>query len=148
MEGILRQCDAFTDGEIAGAQKLMDHALQHPESDEYLFFVAEGEGSVWGYVCYGDAPFTDGVYDVYWLAVHPARLGLGVGRALLEAAEGDVRDRGGRMLLIDTASKPSYDMTRAFYEHLGYRETARVRDYYRVGDDKVIYAKRLGSLPR
>jgi ribosomal protein S18 acetylase RimI-like enzyme len=60
----------------------------------------------------------------------------------MTAAEQDIRRRGGLLVLVETASKESYARTRRFYESLGYNEIARIRDYYRIGDDKIIYGKR------
>jgi ribosomal protein S18 acetylase RimI-like enzyme len=57
----------------------------------------------------------------------------------MRAAEAAVQAAGGRQVLVETASKPSYAATRAFYERIGYREVARVPDFYAVGDDKVVY---------
>ena len=44
---------------------------------------------------------------------------------------------------METSGRPSYEGARVFYEREGYRETARVPDFYGSGDDKVIYVKRL-----
>ena len=121
----------------------MDKGLS-PGGGGYRFLVAEGvAGEVEGYACFGDAPFTEGTYDLFFIAVSPGAQGRGVGRALIGATEDAVRQSGGRLLLIETASKPSYDATRAFYERAGYREVARVPDYYRPGDDKIVYGLRL-----
>lgn len=144
IEAVLRATAAFTEEEVAVALELIDEGLSPGSGEDYRFLVAQGEASrVAGYACYAPAPLTDGVYDLYWIAVDPALQGFGIGRALLEGVEGAVTAGRGRMVLIETASKPSYAATRAFYLRCGYAEEARVRDFYRVGDDKVVYAKRL-----
>ena len=51
--------------------------------------------------------------------------------------------RGGRLLLIETSSKPNYAPTIEFYKRNGYHLEARIRDYYRPGDDKLIFAKEI-----
>jgi ribosomal protein S18 acetylase RimI-like enzyme len=89
-----------------------------------------------------DAPHR-GIYDLYWIVVDPKAQGAGVGQALLRAAEAAAAAAGGRKLLIETASKPEYAATRAFYDRAGYAVAARVRDFYRVGDDKLIYERGL-----
>ena len=96
-----------------------------------------------GYSCYGAAAMTQGTFDLYWIAVDPALHGFGVGRALMEGTEEAIRAEGGRLMLIETASKPSYDNTRAFYVAWGCREVARIPGFYAVGDDKVVYARQL-----
>ena len=49
----------------------------------------------------------------------------------------------GRMLLIETSSKESYASTMRFYERSGYDEISRIKDFYRIEDDKVVYCKKL-----
>ena len=143
IEKILRATGAFTEDEVGVALELVDEGLA-PGGGGYRFLVAEGAaGEVEGYSCFGDTPLTEGTYDLYWIAVAPSAQGRGIGRTLMRASEGAVRKAGGRMLLIETASKPSYDATRAFYASVGYREVARIPDFYRPGDDKIVYALRL-----
>jgi ribosomal protein S18 acetylase RimI-like enzyme len=137
---LLRDTGAFSEEEIVVALELIDA----PESAGYRFAVAVRDERVVGYACWGSTPLTDRVYDLYWIAVDPTAQGAGVGRSLLEVAESAVRSERGRMLLIETASKPSYDKTRAFYLKCEYVEVARIPDFYREGDDKVVYAKRWG----
>ena len=71
--------------------------------------------------------------------------GRGVGRILMRAVEDALTAEHARLLLIETASKPSYDATRRFYLAWGCRECARVPDFYAVGDDKIVYARELGG---
>ncbi len=143
IERILVATGAFTDEEMRVALELVDAAVRDPSSGYIARVLAEDGGRVAGYTCYGRAPMTDGTYDLYWIAVDPARHGTGAARRLMAAAENDIRARGGRLVLVETASKPSYARTRRFYESIGYVEAARVRDYYRIGDDKIVYEKRL-----
>ena len=52
-------------------------------------------------------------------------------------------NENGRLLLLETSSLPSYDLTRRFYVKHGYYTAATVKDFYADGHDKVIYGKRL-----
>ena len=47
------------------------------------------------------------------------------------------------MLVVETSSRVEYEATRRFYSGRGYREVARMRDYYAPCDDRVIYTKSL-----
>lgn len=136
----------FNDEEIAVAVELVDEALENGEKSGYVFAVL-GEDKrhafIHGYACYGPAPLTQGVYDLYWIVVDPAAQGRGLGRYLLGHVERDVSRRGGRMILIETSSKETYSATIRFYKRSGYRLEARVRDFYRRGDDKLIFRKEL-----
>lgn len=138
----------FTPAEIAIAMEVVDEALADPAAprgDYRAYVVEDGAGRVAGYECHGPTPLTDGTYDLYWIAVDPACQGSGYGRALLGFAESDVRSTGGRLLLIETSSQESYGDTIRFYERSGYPLEARIKGFYRRGDDKLIFAKDLAS---
>lgn len=132
----------FTRQEVGWAMELVDLALAGRE--DYLAFVlAEPHEAVQGYALYGPTPMTDGVYDLYWIAVDPRQQGHGFGQLLLKFVENEVRRRAGRMLLIETSSKRSYAPTIRFYQQAGYHEISRIKDFYRIEDDKVVFCKHL-----
>lgn len=146
LRDLLVATDAFKRDEIAVALELVDEALAKGRESGYEFLIAEDEAArrVEGYACFGPTPLTDGVFDLYWIAVHPRTQGRGVGRLLLESVDHAVRAARGRMILIETAGKPSYAATRAFYEGTRCELVARIPDFYAAGDDKLVYARRLG----
>ena len=150
LAALLRATVAFTDEEVGVALERIDAGLAGapPRPDDPRFFVAESDGRIAGYVCYGRVPLSDGVYGVSWIAVDPGQKRRGTGRALLAAVESEVARLGGRTILIETGGKPSYGPTRAFYEASGYAEIARLPDFFRVGDDKVFYARPIDGARR
>lgn len=139
IERIVRATGAFREDEVVVAMELVGAE----EAEGYRFVVAEVEGKVAGYACFGQTPLTIGTWDLYWIAVDPALQGKKIGRALFDAAVEAVRAEGGRMLLIETGGKASYGATREAYLAWGCVEVARVPDFYEPGDDKVIYARYL-----
>lgn len=140
IERLLRAQTNFTAEEVETALEVIDEALSG--DPEYIVTVVERDG-VCGYECHGPTPLTEGTFDLYWIVVDPAAQKRGYGRLLLRAAEEDIARRGGRLLLIETSSQPSYDSTVRFYKRNGYRLEARVHDFYRRGDDKLILAKNI-----
>ena len=138
----------FTRQEVGWAMELVDLTLDLPETREYSVYVLEEPESgpnrmVQGYVCFAPTPLTEGVYDLYWIAVDPKQQGQGFGQVLLRFVENEVRRQSGRMLLIETSSKRSYAPTIRFYQRAGYREISRIKDFYRIEDDKVVFSKQL-----
>jgi ribosomal protein S18 acetylase RimI-like enzyme len=137
----------FTDEEVRCAIDLVDQSLATPEKGEYIVHVVDDPDSesrlVQGYVCFGPTPLTDGVFDLYWIAVDPRQQGQGLGQLLLRFVENEVRKQHGRMLLIETSSKETYGPTLRFYERSGYEEISRIKDFYRVEDDKIVFCKKL-----
>ncbi|MBC7361894.1 MAG: GNAT family N-acetyltransferase [Candidatus Aminicenantes bacterium] len=132
----------FTPDEVKVAEELIDIYLTNPAQRDYFIVVVENDsGQVTGYMTYGPTPLTEGTWDLYWIAVSPAEQGKGYGRMLVRHLEEEVRRKGGRLILIETSSQPKYQPTRKFYEKLGYTEVARIPDFYRPGDDRVIFGK-------
>ena len=140
--GLIRATGFFTDAEVGVAEELLDVYLGKPDQKDYHVAVIEnGEKAVAGYMTWGPTPLAEDAYDVYWMAVAPPEQGKGRGKALICWLEEEVRRRDGRVILIETSSQPRYHGTRQFYIDLKYKEVARVPDFYRAGDDRVIYAK-------
>ena len=141
---IVKLVGNLNEEEIKVAIELIDDAIAEYSSGDYIACVLEDEkGEVQGYGCYGLTPLTESTYDLYWMAVHPAMQGNGYGRAIIRFVEQDVRERGGRLLVLETSSQESYARTRGIYEKNGYELVARVRDFYKKNDDKLIYVKYL-----
>ena len=149
IEEIVVSAGKFNDVEIRTAMELVDQALEKGEESGYCFaLIADGKGRrhLRGYACYGPTPLTQGVYDLYWIVIAPEVQRQGFGGALLAQVEREVAGRRGRMLLIETSSQESYGPTVDFYRRNGYRQEARIRDFYRIGDDKLIFSKELALM--
>jgi len=143
IEAILKATGVFFDDEVAVALELFDIDFTRPGQTDYVFISADVDGRLAGYACYGPVPMTDRTWDLYWIAVDPALHGKGVGRALLEAMEKDLRSRGARKVFIETGGREAYLPTRRFYEATGYRVAAVLEEFYRPGDDKFVFVKDL-----
>ena len=87
---------------------------------------------------------TEGTWNMLALAVLPAHQGSGCGAALVTYLEALLRERGQRILIVDTSGSEDFAPTRRFYKTIGYAEEARIRDFWAKGDDKVTFWKRLG----
>ncbi len=146
IEEIVVSSGKFNNVEIATALELVDETLKRGDESGYLFAVLEDRKAgpvVKGYACYGPTPLTQGVYDLYWIVVDPANQGKGFGKFLIEHVERDVVKRGGRMILIETSSQEAYGTTTRFYGRAGYERVARIKNFYRIGDDKLVFSKEL-----
>jgi GNAT superfamily N-acetyltransferase len=140
---LLKSTGAFQEHELAVALELVDTALSKPEQQDYLPYVLEIGSSLAAYACFGRNPMTRFTYDLYWIATHARHMRQGYGQALFRFVEEETRRRGGRLLVIETSSKESYGGSREFYTRLGCEFAASLPDFYDIGDDRVIYFKRL-----
>ncbi len=98
-----------------------------------------------GWVYFSPVDKADGVWNLWWIGVDPARQRAGVGGGMLRSVEGHVRAAGGRLLLVETSDQPGFDPVRRFYATRGYTDCGRVPDYYADGDGKVTYVKRVAD---
>ncbi|MFZ5608487.1 MAG: GNAT family N-acetyltransferase [Pseudomonadota bacterium] len=133
----------FTTQETAVAAELVAERVQRGPLSGYEFILAEEDGRLAGYACYGAIAGTDKRYDLYWIVVDRARQRGGLGRQLLARAEAAIARQGGAKVYVETSSTQTYAPTRAFYQAMGYGEAARLADFYRPGDAKVVYVKDL-----
>jgi ribosomal protein S18 acetylase RimI-like enzyme len=135
------ETDVFTYSEISVAMELIDTFLNNPKQKDYDCYSAVDGDEVFGYICLGPTPVTDGTYDLYWIVVKPTEHRSGVGKKLIQFAEDSVKQNHGRLLIAETSSQPKYQSTREFYLGMGYKELSRIKDYYKVSDDLVVYGK-------
>lgn len=144
IEDITARAGVFSQEEVECVSELWDEYLSlGSEQCGYNFIVDRDGDQVLGYACYGPRDLTDGVFDLYWIAVDPNARRNSVGRGLLAASEEEARKLGGRMLIAETSGTPHYEPTRTFYFSMGYTIEATIKDFYIVGDDLMIFIKRL-----
>lgn len=142
IEEILRSTDFFYEFEIQTALEIADETLAKGcGGSGYCWIKATDEDGLVGFANYGKNPFSFHSWDLYWIAVHQNSRNKKLGSLLLKAVEDDVRESGGKILWIETAGRPLYAPTEAFYRHKGYSLAASLKDFYSDGDSKQIYSK-------
>jgi ribosomal protein S18 acetylase RimI-like enzyme len=133
----------FYDFEVPVAVELVEEGAFEGDESGYFFILAEMAGKIVAYSCYGHIAGTDAGFDLYWIATHNDLRGTGVGKLLLEETHRKAKEMGARYIIAETSSLEKYLPTRLFYEKNGYSKDAFIADYYKPGDGKVIYVKRL-----
>jgi len=137
----------FTAAEVDIAAELVEERLRRGEASGYAFVLVESASRLVAYACHGRTPGTDHSWDLYWIAVSPEAQRRGVGSAILQRVEARIAEASGGLVWVDTSSTDRYASTRAFYERSGFHRAALLEDFYRPGDGKLIYVKRIPSMP-
>jgi ribosomal protein S18 acetylase RimI-like enzyme len=120
------------------------------------YLAANATGELWLVDIGADGPrglaycaperMTEGTWNLYLIALHPDAQRQGRGRALLAEVERLLQARDARVLLVETSGLPEFEATRAFYAKCAFVQEARIRDFYRAGEDKIVFWKALAPL--
>lgn len=86
---------------------------------------------------------TDGTYNLYLIAVHKDYQAKGIGGQIMSYVESLLQSMSKRILIVETSGLSEFELTRKFYDKCGYNREAVIRDFYRDGEDKVVFWKKL-----
>ncbi len=137
---LLAKSGLFQPHELDEVGGMLDAYFQGDLGNDHFWIVLDDGGPA-GVAYYAPEPMTEGVWNLYLIAVHPNRQGSGLGALLLRHVEQTLTSRGERLLLVETSGLESFELTRLFYRKNGFEEEARIRDFYKEGDDKIVFRK-------
>ena len=132
----------FQAHELGELEAMLSAYFDGSPDSEHRWIVDDDDG-LQGAAYYAPEMMAEGTWNLYFIGVQPESQGQGRGAALLRHVEGDLRADGMRLLLVETSGADSFELTRRFYRQNGYEEEARIRDFYRAGDDKIVFRKAL-----
>ncbi len=116
--------------------------LDIPETEQFWFTAIQfGKPCAIAYCAL--EKLTDRTYNLYAIGVQSDDQGKGIGAKLMTFIEDFLRKKGNRILIVDTSSTPEFDRTRTFYLKLGYTKEATIKDFWKEGDDKIVFWKKL-----
>ena len=125
-------------------EDMMADYFSNPSSEDiWLTSEIEGKPVIVAYA----APerLTEGTYNLYLIAVHKAFQGRGVGAEMMAYIEEHLRQKGARILLVETSGLSEFERTRRFYDQCRYRRMAVIPEFYKKGEDKIIFWKNLNQ---
>ncbi len=137
IRALVKSTGVFNEEEVEVAGQLVDTTVDG--SERYRFLFAERGGEIFGYTCFDRILLSDLSWDLFWIAVSPEMRGTGLALDLMARTAAVVRRKNGRFVFAETSSTAPYAPARGFYRKAGFEETAVFKDFYREGDDKVIY---------
>ncbi len=153
----MNQIRSITQSDLPDLKKVLDSIELFPSEmlDEMIsdnFNNAETE-EIWFTATENDTPIaigfcapeqlTEGTYNLYAIGVKSDMQGKGIGSEMMTYLENLLREKGHRILIVDTSGTEAFAMTRRFYEKLNYHQEAVIRDFWKEGDDKVTFWKKL-----
>jgi ribosomal protein S18 acetylase RimI-like enzyme len=82
-------------------------------------------------------------YKLYAIGVRNDIQSKGTGSRMMTFIENHLKANNQRILIVDTSGTDDFRLTRKFYEKLEYNKEAVIRDFWKEGDDKVVFWKKL-----
>lgn len=142
IERIVRESSFFNTEEISVAKELAFESYKKgSKKSGYNFIIAENNGEIMGFSCYGKIPCTKTSYDLYWIVIDKNFKNSGTGSSLLKETELAIKKESGERVYAETSSVELYTPTRKFYEKNNYLNVSEIKDFYDTGDNRIIYEK-------
>lgn len=136
--------EMFEPNDLEILEGLLDEYLSHGhDKDGDEFWLTIDENGTIGVAYCAPERMTNGTWNLRFIAIQPEHQRQGWGTALMTTVEQTVSDRGGRLLLVETAALPEFERTQAFYRQRGYTQDAIIHDFYDEGLHKLVYCKKL-----
>lgn len=141
LQRILTASGQFDADSITYTLEALDNHLENPDSE--IWFTALENEPV-GFAYCAPEPVTSGTWNLLMLWTKEGYEGKGFGRSLVSAVEAELKNRGARLLIVETSQLPEFETARAFYEKYGFTFEAEVENFFAEGDNKLIYTKPQG----
>lgn len=138
---IIASSGQFDEDDLEFVRETLEEHLADPDS-EALWYTAHEDEPVGVAYCIPE-PLTSGTWNLLMLWLQSGLEGKGHGSALVKQLEEDLRERGGRLLIVETSGLDFFAAARAFYEKSDFNLEASIKDFYEPGDNKLVYTKSL-----
>jgi ribosomal protein S18 acetylase RimI-like enzyme len=135
---IICEAGQFDDPGMAYVAQILETHLN--EGSDALWFTAD-DGEPVGVAYCAPEPVTSGTWNLLMLWIKEEKRKQGYGSALVTQVEKSLVDRRGRLLIVETSGLPEFESARIFYSKVGFTQEARIKDFFTIGDDKLIYTK-------
>jgi ribosomal protein S18 acetylase RimI-like enzyme len=109
------------------------------DSDEIWLTADDGESI--GVAYCAPEPVASGAWNLQMLWTRADRNRAGHGGSLVKHLEAELRNRNARLLIVETSGLPDFAAARAFYVKCGFIHEATIRNFFAVGDDKLVFTK-------
>ncbi len=86
---------------------------------------------------------TEGTYNLLAIGVLKESQGKGIASEMMKHIEQLLKQKEGRILIVETSSDDAQIAARNFYKKIGYTQEAVIRDFWKEGEDKIVFWKKL-----
>jgi ribosomal protein S18 acetylase RimI-like enzyme len=148
---------AVTKSDIDGLKKVVDSSelfpseyldemmveyFNNPETQDIWFTYIDNDQQVAIGYCVPEK-LTDGTYNLLAIGVSKDSQRTGIASQMMNYIEQLLKQKNGRLLIVETSSDDAQIGARNFYKKIGYMEAAVIKEFWKEGEDKIIFWKKL-----
>lgn len=148
---------AVTESDIDGLKKVVDSSGLFPSEylDEMIsdYFNNADTQDIWFAYLEDHKPvaigycvpekFTEGTYNLLAIGVSEDSQRKGIASEMMNYIEQLLKHKEGRILIVETSTDDAQIGARKFYKQIGYIQEAVIRDFWKDGEDKIVFWKKL-----
>lgn len=122
--------------------EMISDYFHNPDTEEIWFtYIDHQTPTAIGY-CVPEK-LTEGTYNLLAIGVLKESQGKGIAAEMMKHIEQLLKEKGGRVLIVETSSDDAQLAARNFYKKIGYTQEAVIRDFWKEGEDKIVFWKKL-----
>ena len=122
--------------------EMISDYLNNPETQDIWFTnIDDNTPTAIGY-CVPEK-LTNGTYNLLAIGVSQDAQRSGVATEMMSYIEQQLKQKDGRILIVETSSDDAQIGARKFYNKIGYTQMAVIKDFWNDGEDKIVFWKKL-----
>lgn len=122
--------------------EMISDYLNNPETQDIWFTnIYDNTPTAIGY-CIPEK-LTNGIYNLLAIAESQDSQRSGVATEMMSYIERHLKQKNGRILIVETSNDDAQIGARKFYNKIGYTQMAVIKDFWNDGEDKIIFWKKL-----
>lgn len=122
--------------------EMISDYFNNPDTQDIWFtYIDNNEQVAVGY-CVPEK-LTDGTYNLLAIGVSQNVQRRGIASQMMNYIELQLKQKDGRILIVETSSDDAQIGARQFYHKIGYTQVAVIKDFWKDGEDKIVFWKKL-----
>jgi ribosomal protein S18 acetylase RimI-like enzyme len=123
-------------------EEMISNYFNNPDTQEIWFTYIDNSKQVAIGYCVPEK-LTNGTYNLLAIGVSQDSQRNGVATEMMNYVEQELKQKDGRLLIVETSSEDAQIGARKFYEKIGYTQMAVIKDFWNDGEDKIVFWKKL-----
>ena len=139
LKKVLDSCELFPSEYLD--EMISDYFNNEETQDIWFTYIDDNKPVAIGY-CVPEK-LTEGTYNLLAIGVSQEAQRKGIASKMMKYIEQLLKQNGARIIIVETTSDDAQIGARKVYENIGYVQVAVIKDFWKDGEDKIIFLKRI-----